>query len=196
MKTVGVLALQGAFREHRQSLIKCGVDVIEVRKAEDMDKCSALIIPGGESTTIGKLLVEWNLMDIIKKRVQEGMPLFGTCAGLILMAKDIKDSDQLRLAVLDVEVVRNAYGRQVDSFEMELTIEGLDEPFSSVFIRAPYVTRVGADVEVLSKHNGKIVMVKQGKLLGCSYHPELTDDLRIHQYFVDMIDDPDVDKNK
>ncbi|KUO49622.1 MAG: glutamine amidotransferase [Desulfitibacter sp. BRH_c19] len=187
MKTVGVLALQGAFREHRQSLIKCGVDVIEVRKVDDLDKCSALIIPGGESTTIGKLLIEWNLMDAIKKRVHEGMALFGTCAGMILMAKDIKDSDQPRLGVLDIEVVRNAYGRQVNSFEIDLSIQGLDEPFSSVFIRAPYVTNVGPNVEILSKHDGKIVMVKQGKLLGCSYHPELTDDLRIHQYFVDMI---------
>lgn len=189
MKKVGVLALQGAFREHKQSLIKCGVHVIEVRKLEDLGKCSALIIPGGESTTIGKLLVEGNLMDAIKERAQEGMPLFGTCAGMILMAKDIKDSDQPRLGVLDIEVIRNAYGRQVNSFEMDLTIQGLSEPFASVFIRAPYVTKVGPNVEILSKHDDKIVMVKQGKLLGCSYHPELTDDLRIHQYFVDMIDD-------
>ncbi|WP_028308805.1 pyridoxal 5'-phosphate synthase glutaminase subunit PdxT [Desulfitibacter alkalitolerans] len=189
MKTVGVLALQGAFREHKQSLIKCGVDVVEVRKLEDLDKCSALIIPGGESTTIGKLLIEWNLMEAIKKRVQEGMPLFGTCAGMILMSKDIRDSNQPRLGLLDVEVVRNAYGRQVDSFEMDLTIEGLDEPFSSVFIRAPYITKVGPGVQILSKHDDKIVMARQGKLLGCSFHPELTDDLRIHQYFVDMIDE-------
>lgn len=189
MKTVGVLALQGAFREHKQSLIKCGADVVEVRKLEDLDKCSALIIPGGESTTIGKLLIEWNLMEAIKKRVQEGMPLFGTCAGMILMSKDIRDSNQPRLGILDVEIVRNAYGRQVDSFEVDLTIEGLDEPFSSVFIRAPYITKVGPGVQILSKHNDKIVMVRQGKLLGCSFHPELTDDLRIHQYFVNMINE-------
>ncbi|MBS3970994.1 MAG: pyridoxal 5'-phosphate synthase glutaminase subunit PdxT [Clostridia bacterium] len=189
MKTVGVLALQGAFREHKQSLIKCGADVIEVRKLEDLDKCSALIIPGGESTTIGKLLIEWNLMEAIKKRVQERMPLFGTCAGMILMSKDIRNSNQPRLGILDVEVVRNAYGRQVDSFEMNLTIEGLDEPFSSVFIRAPYITKVGPGVQILSKHDDKIVMVRQGKLLGCSFHPELTDDLRIHQYFVNMINE-------
>lgn len=189
MKTVGVLALQGAFREHKQSLIKCGADVIEVRKLEDLDKCSALIIPGGESTTIGKLLIEWNLMEAIKKRVQERMPLFGTCAGMILMSKDIRNSNQPRLGILDVEVVRNAYGRQVDSFEMDLTIEGLDEPFSSVFIRAPYITKVGPGVQILSKHDDKIVMVRQGKLLGCSFHPELTDDLRIHQYFVNMINE-------
>ena len=187
MKTVGVLALQGAFREHGQSLIKCGVDVIEVRKLENLDKCDALIIPGGESTTIGKLLVEWNLMDAIPKRVHEGMPLFGTCAGLILMSKEIKDSNQPRLGLLDVEVVRNAYGRQVDSFEMDLVVEGLGEPFTGVFIRAPYISKVGQGVQVLSRHNDKVVMVKQDKLLGCSFHPELTGDLRIHQYFIDMI---------
>lgn len=189
MKTVGVLALQGAFREHGQALTKCGVNVIEVKKIENLDKCSALIIPGGESTTIGKLLIEWQLMEAIKKRVHEGMPLFGTCAGMILMSKDIKDSNQPRLGLLDVEVVRNAYGRQVDSFEIDLYIKGLDQPFTGVFIRAPYITKAGPGVEILSKHNDKIVMVKQGKLLGCSFHPELTDDLRIHKYFVKMIED-------
>jgi len=196
MKTVGILALQGAFREHGQSLIKCGVSVIEVRKLEDLDKCSALVLPGGESTTIGKLLNEWNLMDAIIKRVQEGMPLFGTCAGVILMAKEIKDSNQPRLGLLDVEVVRNASGRQVDSFEIDLTVEGLDRPFTSVFIRAPYITEVGTSVEVLSKHEDKIVMVKQGNLLGCSFHPELTEDLRIHQYFVDMIEEQEYNNYK
>jgi len=189
MKTVGILALQGAFREHGQSLVKCGVNVIEVRKPEDLDKCSALVMPGGESTTIGKLLNEWSLMDVIIKRTQEGMPLFGTCAGVILMAKEIKGSNQPRLGLLDVEVVRNASGRQVDSFEIDLTVEGLDEPFTSVFIRAPYITKVGSDVQILSKHDDKIVMVKQGNLLGCSFHPELTDDLRVHQYFVNMIEE-------
>ncbi|MEW6622359.1 MAG: pyridoxal 5'-phosphate synthase glutaminase subunit PdxT [Bacillota bacterium] len=187
MKTVGVLALQGAFREHKETLQKCGVKVIEVRKKEQLDECDALVIPGGESTTIGKLLNEWSIAQRIRDRAGAGMPIFGTCAGMILLAKQIKNSTQFSLALMDIEVVRNAYGRQVDSFEIDLQVEGLEGPVQGVFIRAPYVEKVGEGVQVLAKHDNKIVMVKQGNLLGCSFHPELTDDLRIHQYFINMI---------
>jgi 5'-phosphate synthase pdxT subunit len=182
---IGVLALQGAFREHRQMLEGCGCDVIEVRRPHHLEEIKGIILPGGESTTIGKLLNDWGLMDLLREKGQEGFPIFGTCAGMIVLAKEIAGSQQPRLALMDIRVIRNAYGRQVDSFEMPLAIRGLDKPpFPGVFIRAPYIDQVGPDVEVLATHEDKIVMVRQANLLACSFHPELTGDERVHRYFL------------
>ena len=187
MKTIGVLALQGAFREHRLMMEKCGAKTVEIKKPEHLNKCTGLIIPGGESTTIWKLLEEWDIATAIRKRAVEGMPIFGTCAGMILLAKKIIGSEQSSLRLMDIEVARNAYGRQINSFEVDLSIKGLGEPFRAVFIRAPYVTDAGENVEVLCKHEDKVVMVKQDNLLACSFHPELTDDLRVHEFFLQMV---------
>jgi len=186
---IGVLALQGAFREHRQMLEQCGVDVIEVRKPEDVEQIDGLIIPGGESTTIGKLLVEWGLAERIKARAQQGMPIFGTCAGLIVVAKEIVGyAEQPRLGLMDIAVQRNAYGRQVDSFEHEFTIPALgDRPFKAVFIRAPYIDSCESSVQVLAEHGGKAIFARQKNILVASFHPELTGDDRIHRYFLKMV---------
>ncbi|MBZ4687611.1 MAG: pyridoxal 5-phosphate synthase pdxT subunit [Clostridia bacterium] len=187
---IGVLALQGAFREHKQMLEKCGCEVVEVRKNIHLEKLDGLIIPGGESTTIGKLLEDWDLFQPIKERGLNGMPIFGTCAGMIILAKNIVDSDQKRLGLMDVEVVRNAYGRQVDSFEADLEISVLGEkPFRGIFIRAPYIKSVEPQVGIMAEHDGKIVMVRQGNFLSCAFHPELTDDDRVHRYFLQMVND-------
>lgn len=183
-KKIGVLALQGAFIEHEACLKKCGVEAVQIRKAEEMDDIDGLIIPGGESTTIGRLMREYGIDAKILKRVQEGMPVWGTCAGMILLAKEL-DQDEPWLKLMDIKVKRNAYGRQVDSFETELDIKGVGK-IRGVFIRAPYVEKVWGEAEVLCVHDDKIVMVKQGKLLATSFHPELTDDLRLHKYFVEL----------
>lgn len=187
---VGVLALQGAFREHVKMLETCGVDGVEIRRKEELANIDGLIIPGGESTTIGKLMVKWDLLDTIRNRVIAGMPVFGTCAGMVLLAKDIVGSDQPRLNLMDVTAVRNAYGRQVDSFEAELDISAIDgKPFKGVFIRAPYIEKVEPHVGIMSKYGEKIVMARQGNCLSSAFHPELTDDTRVHNYFIKMIDD-------
>ena len=188
MIQVGVLALQGAFREHCEALRRCGVEAVEIRKADELDDVSGLILPGGESTTIGKLLTDWGIMDKIKARAAQGMAIYGTCAGLILLAKTIVNSDQPRLGLMDITVQRNAFGRQVDSFEADLAVPELgSEPFHAVFIRAPLIEKTEASVQVLASVSGKLVMARQGKLLATSFHPELTDDTRIHQYFISMI---------
>lgn len=185
---VGVLALQGAFREHRKVLRDCGMASREIRKPEQLEGISGLIIPGGESTTIGKLMVEFDLMEPIKEMGKAGLPLFGTCAGLVLMAKDIKDSNQPRLGLMDIEVVRNGFGRQVESFEADLDISALGlTPFRAVFIRAPYITKVCPNIGILASFDKKIVFARQGNFLACSFHPELTDDTRVHRYFLDIV---------
>ncbi len=185
---IGVLALQGAFLEHRQMLERCGVESGEVRTVEHLDGIDGLILPGGESTTIGKLMHRYGLDEAISRRVREGMPLFGTCAGLILMATDIEESDQRRLGLMEITARRNAFGRQVDSFECNLDVAGLGpEPVRAVFIRAPYISRVGKGVEVLAVAEGKIVLARQGHLLAGAFHPELTADTRIHRLFLDMV---------
>ena len=185
---IGVLALQGAFLEHRQMLERCGVESGEVRTVEHLDGIDGLILPGGESTTIGKLMHRFGLDEAISRRVREGMPLFGTCAGLILMATDIEESDQRRLGLMEITARRNAFGRQVDSFECNLDVAGLGpEPVRAVFIRAPYISRVGKGVEVLAVAEGKIVLARQGHLLAGAFHPELTADTRIHRLFLDMV---------
>ncbi len=184
---IGVLALQGAFREHCQALVRCGVEAVEIRNANELDDLDGLILPGGESTTIGKLLVDWGIMDKIKQRAAQGMAIYGTCAGLILLAKTIHNSAQPRLGLMDITVRRNAFGRQVDSFETGLFVPELGEkPFPAVFIRAPLIEKAEASVTVLARVEDKIVMARQGKFLATSFHPELTSDTRVHQYFINM----------
>ncbi|MBP2641817.1 MAG: Glutamine amidotransferase subunit pdxT [Firmicutes bacterium] len=185
---IGVLALQGAFREHRLMLERCGVQTLEIRKPEELDQVQGLVIPGGESTTIGKLMVEWGLMDKIKARAAQGMAIYGTCAGMILLAKEIVGSDQPRLALMDITVQRNAFGRQRESFEAEMNVpEFGNEAMRAVFIRAPYIEKAGPGVQVLAKVNERIVIARQGQFLATSFHPELTNDERVHRYFVEMV---------
>lgn len=183
---VGVLALQGAFREHQMILADCGVESKQIRKPEQLEGISALIIPGGESTTMGKLLNQFHLFEPIIKLGQDGLPIFGTCAGLIMLAKDIAGSEQPRLGLMDISVERNAFGRQVESFEADLDISVVgQDPFRAVFIRAPYILSVGNDVEVLARFGEKIVFARQGRFLAAAFHPELTGDLRVHRYFLE-----------
>ena len=185
---IGVLALQGAFREHCDVLDRCGVNTMEIRKASELDEINGLILPGGESTTIGKLLVDWGLMDKIKQRAAQGMAIYGTCAGLILLAKTIDHSDQPRLGLMDITVRRNAFGRQAESFETDLSVPEFGaDPFHAVFIRAPLIEKAEPNVKVLAAVNDKIVIARQGKFLATSFHPELTLDNRVHQYFINMV---------
>ncbi len=185
---IGVLALQGAFREHRLMIESCGQEAVEVRKTSELDQVQGLIIPGGESTTIGKLMCEFGLDKAIIKRADEGMPIYGTCAGLILLTKTIIGSNQYSMGLMDIEVQRNAFGRQVDSFEVDLPIPVLGyKPFRAVFIRAPLIEKVAPNVGILAQYNGKIVFARQGNFLASSFHPELTGDKRIHQYFLQMV---------
>lgn len=182
---VGVLALQGAFREHVAAVTRLGATAREVRQLKDIDGIDALIIPGGESTTMGKLLNEWNMLEPLRQRILDGMPVYGSCAGLILLCREIENSDQPRLGVLDATVRRNAFGRQVDSFETDLNIPEIGaDPIPAVFIRAPVITGVGAGVTVLAEVNGQAVAVRQNNILATSFHPELTPDTRMHSYFL------------
>jgi 5'-phosphate synthase pdxT subunit len=189
--TVGVLALQGDFREHIRLLGSLGVRAVAVRRSGELDAVDALVIPGGESTTIGKLAVAFDLLQPIRKRLAAGMPAYGSCAGLIMLADRLVDAppDQLTFGGLDVAVRRNAFGRQVDSFEADLDFAGVGpDPVHAVFIRAPWVEEVGADVEVLAQAAGKVVAVRQGSLLATSFHPELlTGDTRVHRLFVEIV---------
>ncbi len=185
---VGVLALQGAFAEHAKILENLNVEAALVRLPSDLNGLTAIIIPGGESTTIKKLLSNYGLIEPIKELARKDFPILGTCAGLILLAKKVLDSDLVPLEVLDIEVQRNAYGRQVDSFEAELSFPSLGEkPFHGVFIRAPVIKTVAAGVKTLCRLNGTAAAVKQGNILACTFHPELTNDLRLHRYFLDFI---------
>ena len=182
---VGVLALQGAFREHVAAVTRLGATAREVRQLKDIDGIDALIIPGGESTTMGKLLNEWNMLEPLRQRILDGMPVYGSCAGLILLCREIEDSDQPRLGVLDATVRRNAFGRQVVSFETDLSIPEIGaDPIPAVFIRAPVITGVGAGVTVLAEVKGQAVAVRQNNILATSFHPELTPDTRMHSYFL------------
>lgn len=184
---IGVLALQGAFREHRRSLGRLDVESAEVRVPRDLEDLDGLIIPGGESTTIGKLMNEGSLWEPVTRFIADGKKVWGTCAGAIILATDIEGSDQPRLSAIDITVARNASGRQVDSFEADLPVGVLgDRPFPAVFIRAPFITRVGSTVSVLAQWDGNTVLARQGRVLVASFHPELTDDLRLHQYFLTM----------
>jgi 5'-phosphate synthase pdxT subunit len=186
----GVLAIQGAFVEHEKALARVGVEPVEVRLPEHLEGLDGLIIPGGESTTIGQVAEQWGLLDPIRAFARSGYPLWGTCAGMILMAKEVVDAipDQPLLQVMDVTVRRNVFGRQVDSFETDLEIPALgDPPFPSVFIRAPLIEKVGKGVEILARlEDGTVVAARQRNLLVTAFHPELTEDDRFHRYFVDI----------
>ena len=187
---VGVLALQGDVLEHLRSLGECGAIARPVKTAADIAAIDALVIPGGESTTISKLARSFGLFDLISDRIHSGMPVYGSCAGMILLADNVLDAidGQESFGGLDATVRRNAFGRQVDSFEMDLTITDLTEPaFRAVFIRAPWVEKVGASVEVLAKVDGHPVAVRQGNIFATSFHPELTGDNRVHRYFVNVV---------
>lgn len=195
MKTqprVGVLALQGDVREHVAALTAAGAEAVRVRRSAELDDVEALVIPGGESTTIGKLLVTFELLEPLQKRIRDGMPAFGSCAGMILLADRVLDgtADQVGVGGIDMTVRRNAFGRQVDSWEADLdfaSIQDPDRPLHGVFIRAPWVEDRGDDVEVLARAADRIVAVRQGPLLATAFHPELTGDPRVHALFVLMV---------
>jgi len=188
MKTIGVLALQGAVREHMNMIEKAGAKAVAVKKVEQLAEIDGLIIPGGESTTIGKLMVKYGFDEAIRQ-FAKSKAIMGTCAGLIVLADEIIGNEQSHLQLLDISVERNAFGRQVDSFEQLLDIPGVGADFCAVFIRAPLVANLkSSDVKVLAEHNNRAVLVRQGNILGMSFHPELTDDARLHQYFLRMIE--------
>ncbi|AIM16572.1 MULTISPECIES: pyridoxal 5'-phosphate synthase glutaminase subunit PdxT [Neobacillus] len=189
MTKIGVLALQGAVREHIQSLEACGVEAVAIKRKEELQEVDGLILPGGESTTMRRLIDKYDFMDDLKAFASSGKPMFGTCAGLILLAKNIVGYDEPHLGLMDVTVERNSFGRQVDSFEADLAINGVADNFTAVFIRAPHIVEAGENVEVLSKHNGRIVAAREGQFLGCSFHPELTEDHRLTAYFVKMVEE-------
>ncbi len=192
MMTIGVLALQGAFIEHVHALERLGVAAREVRLPRDLDGLDGLILPGGESTTIGKLMVQYRLDEPIRTRARAGFPIWGTCAGMILLAKDIGGLRQPLIGVMDIVVERNAFGRQLDSFEADLAIPVIGaEPFRTIFIRAPLIHAVSGATEILARlADGRIVAAREGNLLATSFHPELTNDDRLHRYFIDEIVTP------
>src|ERR687889_575087 len=201
MTTIGVLALQGDVREHLRALTESGAQPRPVRRAEELDAVDALVIPGGESTTMSNLAVSFGLLDPIRKRIADGMPVYGSCAGMIMLATTLLDGrpDQESFGGIQMTVRRNAFGRQVDSFEAPVEIEGIaGGAFHAVFIRAPWVEDIGSDVRVMGRvmsgpAAGRIVAVQQGNLLATAFHPELTGDLRVHRYFVDMVRRADSD---
>ena len=185
---VGVLALQGAFERHIKTFQKIGVNALPVKSPDDLEQVDRLVIPGGESTAISMLLNLNSLRAPLQKRISEKMPVFGTCAGMIVLSKTVLDGreDQLPLNAIDITVRRNAFGRQIDSFESELEVKGLNEPFPAVFIRAPIVESVGNSVEVYARVNGQIVLCGNDSTLVTSFHPELSDDNRIHEIFLSI----------
>ncbi|HWU20459.1 MAG TPA: pyridoxal 5'-phosphate synthase glutaminase subunit PdxT [Nocardioides sp.] len=189
MPSIGVFALQGDVREHLAALTALGADAFTVRRPAELERCDGLVLPGGESTTMWKLARAFDLLEPLRERVRGGMPTFGTCAGMIMLADRIVGGtpDQETIGGLDVTVRRNAFGRQVDSFEDSLTVAGLDDPVHAVFIRAPWVEQTGPDVEVLATAMDHPVAVRQGHLLATSFHPEVDGDGRIHRLFLDLV---------
>ncbi len=187
---VGVLALQGAFAKHQERLAALGVPAPAVRTPDDLRGVDAVVLPGGESTTMSRLLTTSGLFDALKVRLADGLPVFGTCAGMILCATEVLGArpDQRGFDLIDLTVRRNGYGRQLDSFEADVAVAGLDDPFHSVFIRAPLVERAGEGIEVLAEHDGVPVLVRDGRCTVASFHPELTDDVRLHEMFVDDLE--------
>lgn len=185
-----MLALQGDFAEHIAMLAECGVEGVEVRTEAQLDAVDGLILPGGESTTIARLLIAFGLVEPLRKRIAAGMPAWGTCAGAILLAKDVPNLDRPPLAVMDISVERNAFGRQIDSFEADLTITGVPgAPLRAIFIRAPIITGIGPGVEVLAAlPDGEVVAAREGNLIATSFHPELTRDARLHELFIRVVE--------
>jgi pyridoxal 5'-phosphate synthase pdxT subunit len=189
---IGVLALQGDTREHLAALREAGADSFSVRRRSELDAVDALVIPGGESTTMSHLLLDLDLLEPLRERLADGLPAYGACAGMILLASEILDAgangrEALPLRAIDMTVRRNAFGRQVDSFEGDVAFAGLADPVRAVFIRAPWVERTGDGVEVLARAAGHVVAVRQGSVLATAFHPEMTGDRRIHQLFVDLV---------
>jgi 5'-phosphate synthase pdxT subunit len=193
--TIGVLALQGDVREHARALEQSGARTLKVRRAEELDRVDGLVLPGGESTTMWRLARSFELLEPLRKRIEAGMPVYGSCAGMIMLADRIVDgaAGQETIGGIDMTVRRNAFGRQVDSFESAVPLTGMgDTPYHAVFIRAPWVEAVGGDVEILGRAEsgpniGRIVAVRQGRLMATSFHPELTGDFRVHHYFADLV---------
>jgi 5'-phosphate synthase pdxT subunit len=187
MKTIGILALQGDFAKHAEAVRAAGAFALEVRDNPDFEKIDGLIIPGGESTTIGKLLVRYDMAETVKQFAVAGKPIYGTCAGAILLARNIEKYDQMRLGILDIQVLRNGYGRQIESFEADIPAPSLGKiPLRGVFIRAPIITSTGKDVQIIAEFNGSPVFVRQGNIISTTFHPELTGDLRVHRYFLSL----------
>ncbi|MFB6367384.1 pyridoxal 5'-phosphate synthase glutaminase subunit PdxT [Paenibacillus elgii] len=184
---IGVLALQGAVAEHIRMIEKAGGTGVAVKRTEQLAEIDGIIIPGGESTTIGKLMRTYQFIDALREFSRQGKPLFGTCAGLIVLAKHIAGQEEAHLGLMDIRVARNAFGRQRESFETDLDIKGINHDVRAVFIRAPLIEQVGEGVEVLATYRDQIVAARQGHLLAASFHPELTDDERMHAYFLDMV---------
>ena len=187
---IGVLALQGDVREHLRALVDAGAAAVAVRRPSELDDVDALVIPGGESTTMYKLAIAFDLLDPLRKRLSEGMPAFGSCAGMIMLADQVVDGieGQVTLGGIDATVRRNAFGRQVDSFEADVPLTGVEgAPFHAVFIRAPAVEKVGAGVEVIGRADGRIVAVRQGAIMATAFHPELAGDQRVHALFVEIV---------
>ncbi len=189
MAAIGVFALQGDVREHLAILTALGAEAFAVRRPEELARCDGLVLPGGESTTMSKLAHTFELLEPLRERVGSGMPTFGTCAGMILLADRIVDgaAGQETIGGIDMTVRRNAFGRQVDSFEADLDLLGLDQPVHAIFIRAPWVEQVGPEVEVLAEAEGHPVAVREGHLMATSFHPEVADDGRIHRLFLDLV---------
>lgn len=185
---IGILALQGAFIEHEKILEKLGVESFEIRQKKDIEgQMDGIIIPGGESTVIGKLLRELDILEDLKNMINDGMPVFGTCAGMIILANKIENDEKVHIGTMDITVKRNAYGRQLGSFETNAPVKGIGEDIDMVFIRAPYIESVGENVEILSTVDGNIVAAQEGNILVTSFHPELTEDLRLHKYFINIV---------
>ncbi|ASZ63904.1 MULTISPECIES: pyridoxal 5'-phosphate synthase glutaminase subunit PdxT [Bacillus cereus group] len=187
MVKIGVLGLQGAVREHVKSVEASGAEAVVVKRIEQLEEIDGLILPGGESTTMRRLIDKYAFMEPLLTFAKSGKPMFGTCAGMILLAKTLIGYEEAHIGAMDITVERNAFGRQKDSFEAALSIEGVGEDFVGVFIRAPYVVEVADNVEVLSKHGDRMVAVRQDQFLAASFHPELTDDHRVTAYFVEMV---------
>jgi 5'-phosphate synthase pdxT subunit len=187
MVKIGVLALQGAVREHIKAVENCGAQAVAIKHKEELKEVDGLILPGGESTTMRRLIDKYDFMNALKEFANEGKPMFGTCAGLILLAKNLVGYDTPHIGVMDVTVERNSFGRQRESFEADLSIKDVAEGYPAVFIRAPHIVEVGKSVEILCKHDDRIVVAREGQFLGCSFHPELTEDYRFTAYFVEMV---------
>jgi len=183
---IGVLALQGDFLEHSQMLRTLGAEVVEVRLPADLDGLDGLVIPGGESTTIARLLIRYDLLEPLRQRIKAGLPTMGTCAGMIVLAREVEGGAPL-LGLLDSTIRRNAYGRQNESFEADVAVRGIEEPVRAVFIRAPIVERVGPGVAVLAEHGGRPVVIEQGNLVAAAFHPELVGEARLHAYVLGKV---------
>lgn len=194
MVTIGVLGLQGAVREHVRAIEESGAEAVIVKRVEQLQEVDGLILPGGESTTMRRLIDKYNFMEPLQQFAKEEKPMFGTCAGMILLAKNLVGYEESHIGVIDVTVERNAFGRQKDSFEAALSIKGVGEEFIGVFIRAPYVANVAEHVEVLCTYEDRIVAVRQNHVLAASFHPELTDDHRMTAYFVQMVEEAKMKK--